>query len=452
LVQDVRVIQDAGRSETNISVAATISPPSSTLFDSDSFDDPNNTPPVAYSQAPVELFPSRQSLFSHRASSDAPHGSLILHRPKTRRDDPSDSFEEPGPLHRLNGRTLSLLLSMQPDLSWVPADITDMTNFIMARFERLISMSFCRPAYQQMLRIRETMNWRLQNFASTRWAMFVCSRLFDSILEGNPLSERDSATLRHWMSRIEQLLYSTPVQYLSAAEAQKQLTGSLELALFKLRTHGTDTYELLKSYAPTFLQIVFSDAALWPNSHSTSVSLVHVLASMSYEISHFAMLDMMCSMAYGLPQVVDYDTSIPPFDPGVHPAELVHGCPLELQIILVDINTRSAWKQVGPILDWHDIEQKLREWRPTVRSSAGEDSWKSVARLAVQESWRHLLLIYLYMAVCGASSNEARVETSVRQVFQIIGTVKHEIQPVASAHFFMQYLLASIIPQLFKPL
>ncbi|KAG8744447.1 hypothetical protein FRC10_010117 [Ceratobasidium sp. 414] len=318
-----------------------------------------------------------------------------------------------------------------------------MTNFFMARFERLISMSFFRPAYQQILRIRETVNWRLQNFASTRWALFMCSKLFDSVLEGNPMSERDSAVIRRWMSQIEQLLYSTPVQYLSSAEAQQQLTGSLELALFKLRTDGTGTYELLRSYAPTFLQIVFSDPTLWPNPHnSTSVSLVHVLASTNYELSHFAMLDMMCSILYGLPQVVDYDTSIPPFDTVIHPAELVNGCPLELQIILVDINTRSAWKQIGPILDWHDIERKLREWRPTARNSTREESWKTVARLAVQESWRHTLLIYLYMANCGAASNETRIGTSVRQVFQIIGTVKHELQPVANAHFFMQYLIA----------
>ncbi|KAG9083606.1 hypothetical protein FS749_005897 [Ceratobasidium sp. UAMH 11750] len=46
------------------------------------------------------------------------------------------------------------------------------------------------------------------------------------------------------------------------------------------------------------------------------------------------------------------------------------------------------------------------------------------------------------MAVCGVASNEARVETSVRQVFQIISTVKHELQPLASAHFSTQYLIA----------
>ncbi|KAG8743863.1 hypothetical protein FRC12_014946 [Ceratobasidium sp. 428] len=154
------------------------------------------------------------------------------------------------------------------------------------------------------------------------------------------------------------------------------------------------------------------------------------------------MLDVMCSMMYGLPQVVDYDTSLPPLDAGVHPAELVHGCPPELQLILADINTRSAWKQIGPILDWYTIERRLREWQPCLQTSKGEDSWKLVARLAVQESWRHTLLTYLYMAVCGAKSNEARVETSVRQVFQIINTVKHEIQPVTKAHFFLQYLIA----------
>ncbi|KAG9123286.1 hypothetical protein FRC07_015143 [Ceratobasidium sp. 392] len=298
-------------------------------------------------------------------------------------------------------------------------------------------MSYFKPTYKQIIRVRDIANWRLQNFASTRWAMLLCAKLWDSVLEGNTASERELIILRRSMTQIERLLHSTP------AEARIRLVGSLEIALLKLRTDGMNTYELLKNYASTFLQVVFSDPALWPSSYnSTSVSLAHVLASDSYEISHFAMLDMMCSMVYGLPQVVDYDTSMPPLDTGIHPAQMVHGCPPELQLVLADINAHSAWKQIGPILDWYGIERKLREWSPSSQSSPGEESWKLVARLAVQESWRHALLIYLYMAVCGAVSNEPRVQSSVRQVFQTMGTVKHEIQPVASAHFFIQCIIA----------
>ncbi|KAG9096751.1 hypothetical protein FRC07_010881, partial [Ceratobasidium sp. 392] len=89
-------------------------------------------------------------------------------------------------------------------------------------------MSFFRPAYKQMIRIRDNVNWRLQNFASTRWAMFLCSKLFDSILEGKPLSEQEIVVLRRAMTQIEEALYSTPAQYLTSAEASRQFTGSLE--------------------------------------------------------------------------------------------------------------------------------------------------------------------------------------------------------------------------------
>ncbi|KAG9074687.1 hypothetical protein FRC06_010527, partial [Ceratobasidium sp. 370] len=242
------------------------------------------------------------------------------------------------------------------------------------------------------------MNRRLQNSASARWAMFVCMKLFDFILEGNSLSTQQYTMFRRWMNRIEEMFYSTPAQNLSPAELQIQLCGSLEFALFRLRLDKLNTYELLKSYAPTFLQIVFSDPTLRLSPHdSTSVSLAHILSSYRHELPHFAILDIMCSMAYALPQVVHYDTSITPREDGVHPIELVYGCPIELQTTLVNINTLRAWEQVGPITDWQSIEQKLQRWQPTVRAAAGEESWKTVARLAVQESWRHTLLVYLYM-------------------------------------------------------
>ncbi|KAG8744448.1 hypothetical protein FRC10_010118 [Ceratobasidium sp. 414] len=304
-------------------------------------------------------------------------------------------------------------------------------------------MSLFRPAYRQVLCIRDTTNWRLQNSPASRWAMFVCMKLFDFILEGNSLDKQQYTIFRRWMKQIEERFYSTPTQNLNPAELQIQLSGSLEFALFRLRLDNLNTYELLTSYAPTFLQVVFSDPTLLPNSHdSMSVSLAHVLSSYRHELPHFAILDIMCSMAYALPQVINYDTSITPREDGVHPIELVYGCPLELQTTLVDINTLRAWEQVGPIPDWQGVERKLRQWQPTIRAAAGEESWKMVAQLAVQETWRHTLLVYLYMAVCGAASNEVRVESSVRQVFQIMGTVKHELEPVANAHFFMQYLFA----------
>jgi hypothetical protein len=164
---------------------------------------------------------------------------------------------------------------------------------------------------------------------------------------------------------------------------------------------GINTYQLLRSAAPAFLETVFADSTLWPNPHNfTSVSLAHVLASNYYELGRFVFLDSLYSMAYALPQVIEYDTSIPPFKSDVQPIEWVHGCPVEFQIALVDINARSnAQNRFGPEADWRPIEHRIKSWQPIARTTSDDESWKSVALLAVQESWRHTLLIYLYM-VC----------------------------------------------------
>jgi hypothetical protein len=164
-------------------------------------------------------------------------------------------------------------------------------------------------------------------------------------------------------------------------------------------TDRINTYQLLRNTAPTFLQIVFTDSTLWPNRQDfTHVSLAHVLASTLYELGRFVLLDSVYSMAYALPQVIEYDTSIPPFQTEIQPVEWVHGCPIELQFALVEINARcNAQNRVGPEPDWQPIERRIKSWQPMARTLPGNESWKAVALLAVQEGWRHTLLIYLYM-------------------------------------------------------
>lgn len=145
--------------------------------------------------------------------------------------------------------------------------------------------------------------------------------------------------------------------------------------------------------APTFLDVIASEPTLWPDQYSSvSVSLAHINASNRHELQHFALIDMLCAMTYGLPQILDYDTSTPAFAASEAP---VHGFHADLQIALADINKRCAQGSVAH--DWQSIELRVLDWRPPVCATADEDAWKTVAQLAVDESWRHTILIYLYM-------------------------------------------------------
>lgn len=168
----------------------------------------------------------------------------------------------------------------------------------------------------------------------------------------------------------------------------------MQLSFLKLRVADRfDPYQSLQNLAPVFLQIVFSDPALWPSDyHSTSVSLAHILAANRYELDCFVLMDMLCSMACGLPQVIDYDTSVRAF---VNNHTSLHDFPSELQIILAEINNLCFQTSVAH--NWHDVELRLLSWQSPAPATTDEDSWKTIAQLAVHESWRQTLLIYLYM-------------------------------------------------------
>ncbi|KAG8739504.1 hypothetical protein FRC10_005567, partial [Ceratobasidium sp. 414] len=265
--------------------------------------------------------------------------------------------------------------------------------------EQLVGTSFFPPAYDQVMRSRESLSWRLQVSPAARWSMFIAAKVFQSMVEPPQVRAAKFTKYHDWIKRFEEKMDAVPLHSFTSAEVQNRLGERLEIMLFKLRTlNSINTYQLLRDQAPTFLQIVFSDPTLWPSTYdSIKVSLAHILASTRYEITHFALLDMMCSMAYGLPQVIDYDTSVPPLKANVNPVEWIHGCPVELQTVIVKINSLCNWNQIGPAPDWQCLEQELHDWRPPTCKVSEEESWRVVAQLAVRESWRHTLLIYLYM-------------------------------------------------------
>ncbi|KAG8699682.1 hypothetical protein FRC08_005161 [Ceratobasidium sp. 394] len=327
--------------------------------------------------------------------------------------------------------------------SLMPKDTAQVTTYILTQFEHLIRLSFFQPAYYQFTQFRDAIGCRLQHSDTALWTKYLACKIFESALDGT--SQRKMPIYHRSLQNIELRLRSTPDQNLTVAESYNRLAGVLEVAFMKLMfSRGMSAYQLLRDEVPTFLQLVFTDPTLWPDpTNFSSISLARVLASTNYELSRFILLDALHSMALGLPQVIEYDTSTPPLHLGIWPSEWVHGCPIDLQFALVEINKRcNARIRVAPEPDWRPIEDRIKSWKPAVHALSGDDSWKTVATMVVQESWRHTLLIYLYMGVCGVKSDDDRVQASVQQVFQLIGSVDSFQTPSLSIHFLAQYLIA----------
>jgi hypothetical protein len=49
----------------------------------------------------------------------------------------------------------------------------------------------------------------------------------------------------------------------------------------------------------------------------------------------------------------------------------------------------------------------------------------------------------LIQAVCGCASDDIRVRSAVKQVFQLFGTVRRQEPPKVNVHFIFQYLIVS---------
>ncbi|KAF8606300.1 hypothetical protein BDV93DRAFT_604790 [Ceratobasidium sp. AG-I] len=337
--------------------------------------------------------------------------------------------------HSLNKQISSYMFSLPRSLSPVPPHVKKMVDFVVAQYDRLFSYCYFGMVPEAAAKFRGSIAQRVVNSSTTRCIMFLGAKIIDSSLDGT-LSKKYNH-YSQWIERFEHGLWSR-TRNLAYDEDQTQLVDTLELALLKLRVvDRIDLYQLLQNLTPIFLQVVFSDSTLWPSEyHSTSVSLAHILASNRNELHCFILMDMLCSMIYGLPQLIEYDTSVPVFSTDKHS---LHVIPAELQIILVEINIRCF--QMSVAHDWNDIEQRLLSWQSPTPVTVDEDSWKTIAQLAVHESWRQTLLIYLYMAACGVSSDDPRVQSSVRQVFQIISSAKNSPLPT-DHHFFLQYVIA----------
>ncbi|CAE6463414.1 unnamed protein product [Rhizoctonia solani] len=356
----------------------------------------------------------------------------------------SSEYEEnhPSVFHLSDGHNFNLLIGAQTarTLSTLSPDMRRLFHYVFNLYDRVLDSVYFKPKDHHIARMRELVASRLQASSITRCGIILVVQIVESMLDGDARHSR--LTFKQSVERFENQLQKVKAQRPNPVEVHYVLSGFLEAAFIKMRmSNGSRAYQLLQNAAPIFLELVFSDPSLWPNPNGIPmVCMSKVATSTRFELGHFVFMDVICSMAYGLPQVVQYETATPSLEPEIHPIEWVHCCPQEFLVCLAEMNKYCAKSYVAP--DWRAIEHRLLSYKTSLVAMDNTESWKPIARLAVVESWRQVLLIYLYMAVCGVSSDDLRVQSAVRQTFQLFKTVKREEPPKVNAHFMVQYLVA----------
>ncbi|CAE6436383.1 unnamed protein product [Rhizoctonia solani] len=314
-------------------------------------------------------------------------------------------------------------------------------NYTLAHSERVSDHWYFKPIHYKRSRSRENIALRLRTSNLNRWIALVGMGVLESLLAGDT-----SQLSLHgcWLGQIEGLVERELIHGLAPSEIQQRYSDLIYICLLKtIILRSTNLYQVLQGIAPTFLQVIFSNPELWTSgTNFASVSLSRVLASEAYQLALFVLMDCTCAMAFGLPHQVEYDTTIYPrldLSPSI---QWTYGSPIEFQAVLADIN--NCRDRFPTARDWRDIEQRLLTWQSRPGEHMFTESWMTIAWYAVQESWRLALLVYLYMAVCGISSDDPRIQSRIKQILQVVGTIRKQESSNAHVSFFVQYLMVGI--------
>ncbi|KAH7345496.1 hypothetical protein B0J17DRAFT_41954 [Rhizoctonia solani] len=109
---------------------------------------------------------------------------------------------------------------------------------------------------------------------------------------------------------------------------------------------------------------------------------------------------------------------------------MVDWYPARLVVALARIN--SLLEDYGSFVNQdvvQELEREIKACKPIISFSPGEDSALLIGRLMVQESWRMAGYIYLYMGLCGADTNDARVIKVQKQFMGLLESVKSRRNP-----------------------
>ncbi|CUA78540.1 Histone transcription regulator 3 homolog [Aspergillus nidulans FGSC A4] [Rhizoctonia solani] len=189
---------------------------------------------------------------------------------------------------------------------------------------------------------------------------------------------------------------------------------------------------LMDIYAPVFRRACPESSGL--------VNLPQRLIAPTAEVSlkYFASYDVIQSVITHRPMFFRYDLDITsPQDDVLLDADdkpglkWAIGVPDRLVIALARINI--LLEDYGACVD-QKVTQQLRNeitkaCKPVVSSSPEDDPTLVVGRLMVQESWRLVGYVYLYMGLCGADSKDARVVKVQKQFMRLLESVKSRRNP-----------------------
>ncbi|KAG9098175.1 hypothetical protein FRC06_006680 [Ceratobasidium sp. 370] len=207
------------------------------------------------------------------------------------------------------------------------------------------------------------------------------------------------------------------------------MSGSLESNL-----------SLIRDAAP-----VYQNAC--PEPPGVPINLPAKFLHPEFALRHFPALDILFSLCMCRPMLLRYDISYTPelcttiADMDGVGLQWMHGIPDQFIMLLARMNMLRV--DLAPNVDPQvigEIEAEIRNFRPVLGVS--QDPFLTVARLGVQESWRQVLYIYLYMGLCGVDASDGRVEKALKGFIRLLGGTKPGRTP--DVFLMLQMIVAGV--------
>ncbi|CAE6404374.1 unnamed protein product [Rhizoctonia solani] len=201
---------------------------------------------------------------------------------------------------------------------------------------------------------------------------------------------------------------------------------------------------LRQEAAPIFRQ-------LCPGPSDGAIDLPPLLRHPLVCLRQYAHIDILFSVIMDFPTLFQYDVA-GPASPSLHlgsqMAEIqgdsclqwLHGTPDQLTLLFAKMKSMRQNGLTPTTETVASFEDKIHDLQTF--SSSSSESLLVIVRFVVQECWRQVAFIYLYMAVCGDGSNSPRV----KQAFKDFAKLLQGIKPGRVLDEFLRMIVLLIAP------
>ncbi|KAF8705474.1 hypothetical protein RHS03_05703, partial [Rhizoctonia solani] len=260
------------------------------------------------------------------------------------------------------------------------------------------------------------------------WIMYLTATILQSLYQSPQNHGPLASGYIDWIDRLEQNITTGSPDNPPTNDTGDCLMAQLELAFLKFAlVDNVSGYTTFQRALPRFLQTVASDSnSLMEDANGNLVvSFCRTINGPRNELRRFVLYDTVIALLLGVPTLAEYGYNRG-CDSEAYGFEWNYGAPATLLQIISQVNSWRARSSVA-LDDWQTLEKRVLDWGPSTALLDGTSTTGhanlNVARAAVQEGWRHLALIYIYMGMCGVSSHDPRVQSSVDQIFELAESV-----------------------------